>query len=119
MAENCDFIAVQEGADRNFLRAVELDMVDRETCIERYEPIKDVTPRMVCAGLGGGKNACKGDSGGALVVKKSGKQLGIVSWSLGCAEPYYPGVFANVADKEIHDFIDSELEQVAVVHPPN
>jgi len=71
---------------------------------------------MVCAGVPeGGKDACTGESGGALVPKKSEKQVGIVSRGTGCAQPEYPGVYANVADKEVHDFIESGLEQPATV----
>ena len=53
------------------------------------------------------------------MLKNSGKVVGIVFWTLGCSEKDYPGVYANVADKEIHDFIDSELEQLANVHSNN
>jgi len=60
------------------------------------------------------KSPCKGDEGGALVLKKSGKQIGIVSWSNGCAYAHYPTVFTDISDEEIHDFIDSELQQIAV-----
>jgi len=75
---------------------------------------------MVCAGVpGGGKDSCNGDSGGALVVKKSGKQVGIVSWGIGCAKPDFPGVYANVAEKEMHDFIESEVKQLAFVSSPS
>jgi len=71
----------------------------------------NITSRMVCAGVAeGGKDSCQGDSGGALYIKKSGKQIGIVSWGKGCAEKGYPGVYGNVADKEIHDFIESEMK---------
>jgi len=75
---------------------------------------------MVCAGTPeGGKDSCNGDSGGALVLKKSGKQVGIVSWGTGCAEKEHPGVYANVADKDIHDFIDRELKEFALTSSLN
>ena len=75
---------------------------------------------MVCAGVpGGGKDSCSGDSRGPMVLKKSGELVGIVSWGTGCAKPGYPGVYANVAEKEIHDFIDKELKEVAFVRAPN
>ena len=75
---------------------------------------------MVCAFVPeGGKDSCNGDSGGALVLKKSGKQVGIVSWGKGCAEKEHPGVYTNVADKEIHDFIDSELKGFALTSSPD
>jgi len=103
---------MQEGADKNLLRAVEVEIVDREACQKLYES-KKITSRMVCAGVpGGGKDSCQRDSGGALVIKKSGKQVGIVSWGRGCAGTKYPGVYSNVADKEIYDFIEIELKKV-------
>ena len=107
--------SVQEGADRNWLRAVEVEIIGREAC-QKFYSSKKITSRMVCAGVPeGGKDSCQGDSGGALVIKKSGKQVGIVSWGTGCALKDYPGVYANIGDKEIYDFIESELKQVAVV----
>lgn len=41
----------------------------------------------------------QGDSGGPLVCKlnETWLQIGIVSWGRGCAQPLYPGVFANVS----------------------
>jgi trypsin len=50
----------------------------------------------VCAGyLDGTGDACQGDSGGPLVL--NGRLLGIVSWGEGCAEPGFPGVYAEIA----------------------
>ena len=75
----------------------------------------DVTPRMICVNVPeGGKGSCDGDSGGALVLMKSRKQVGIVSWAFGCAKKDYPTAYANIADKEIQDFIDRELRHVAM-----
>ena len=100
----------QDSSDRNFLRAVEVQIVDRKACRKAYIAKNNVTSRMVCAGVPeGGKDACTGDSGGALVLKKSGKQVGIVSWGIGCADKKYPSVYAYLADKEIHDFIVEEV----------
>lgn len=33
----------------------------------------------------------KGDSGGPIIHKITGKQVGIVSWGYGCANPRFPG----------------------------
>jgi len=116
LARKTLIIGVQEGADRAFLRAVQINIVDREECKQIYADRVKVTSRMVCAGVPEGKKAtCDGDNGGALVLKKSGKQVGIVSWGLGCSDTKTPGVYANVADKEIHEFIESELEGLGIV----
>ncbi len=40
-------------------------------------------------------DACQGDSGGPLVL--DGRLLATVSWGKGCADPAFPGVYAEIA----------------------
>ena len=61
--------------------------------VSRNAGIKvDIHREMVCAGHeAGGRDACRGDSGGPLLVRDAATgtytQAGVVSWGLGCADP--------------------------------
>ncbi|XP_037539825.1 trypsin-3-like isoform X1 [Nematolebias whitei] len=75
----------------NALRAV--DVREMSNCNMYYWG--RITPNMICAGsMFGGKDACQGDSGGPLVC--NGCLEGIVSWGIGCANAFYPGVYTKV-----------------------
>lgn len=90
------------GASRaETLQQVSVHTISDEECNDNYsgEVVQDV---MLCAGVdGGGKDSCLGDSGGPIfTVTESGavaKQVGLVSWGYGCAQPNYPGVYAEVS----------------------
>jgi len=108
------FFSTQEGADRKYLRAAELTIVDFHRCQSDYDFIT-LTDRVMCAREPQEeKGPCTGDVGGALVLTEFEKQRGIFSWSNGCVYAHYPSVFTDLTHPEIHDFIDSELQQVAV-----
>ncbi|KAH8352470.1 hypothetical protein KR084_004372 [Drosophila pseudotakahashii] len=68
-------------------------IVDWHKCRKSY--LGKVTKDMICASAPG-KDSCAGDSGGPLV--SGGKLVGIVSFGYGCADPQYPGVYADVAE---------------------
>ncbi|KAJ4451714.1 hypothetical protein ANN_03184, partial [Periplaneta americana] len=71
------------------LQVVSLPIVSRAECNQDYSSYGGITDTMICAAeQQGGKDSCQGDSGGPLVV--NGKQAGIVSWGVGCAEQGYP-----------------------------
>lgn len=60
---------------------------------------------MICAGYAkGGKDSCQGDSGGPL-VNSDDVLIGIVSWGIGCAKQNYPGIYTNVAEHSVRNFI--------------
>lgn len=79
-------------ADR--LKVVTVPISANETCYAAYEGL--INGRMLCAGLTrGGQGPCIHDNGGPLVVR--GVQVGIFSWSSGCARPYVPAIYTRVA----------------------
>ncbi|XP_011880749.1 PREDICTED: trypsin-1-like [Vollenhovia emeryi] len=73
------------------LRHVRIPLISPDKC-----PMLNVhKEKQLCAGLPeGGRDACKGDSGGPLLC--NGTQVGIVSWGAGCARPNAPGVYSRV-----------------------
>ena len=92
------------------LRAVDLPVVDNETCADRYGG--RITDGQVCAGYRQGTmDSCQGDSGGPLVVPggpTGWTQIGVVSWGAGCAQPGAYGVYTRVSS-----YIDWILEQTS------
>ncbi|KAE8749008.1 hypothetical protein FOCC_FOCC004175 [Frankliniella occidentalis] len=88
------------------LQSVYVPKVSDADCKKGYGAAA-ITTRMVCYGpLEGGKDSCQGDSGGPLVV--NGVQVGVVSFGGKCAAPGRPGVYSNLADYELRDFITQE-----------
>jgi len=58
----------------------------------------------------GGADGCYGDSGGPLVVDvgKAGlRQVGIVSFGLGCGRAGHPGVFSRLGEGRVRAFADA------------
>ncbi|XP_006866496.1 PREDICTED: mannan-binding lectin serine protease 2 [Chrysochloris asiatica] len=96
----------QRGFLARSLMFVDIPIVDHQRCTAAYEkkpyPGARVTDNMLCAGLdSGGKDSCKGDSGGALVFLDNATQRwfvgGIVSWgSINCGEAEQYGVYTKV-----------------------
>ncbi|KAK3572071.1 hypothetical protein QTP86_022307, partial [Hemibagrus guttatus] len=86
-----------------YLRYTSLPLVDKKTCQNFVDNLRDqvaFTDNMFCAGVPeGGKDACDGDGGGALVLKKDDEFLatGIVSWGHGCGIPGRYGVYTQVS----------------------
>ncbi|KAL4666683.1 hypothetical protein H8959_005372 [Pygathrix nigripes] len=96
----------QRGFLARNLMYVDIPIVDHQKCTAAYEkppyPGGSVTANMLCAGLeSGGKDSCRGDSGGALVFLDNETQRwfvgGIVSWgSMNCGEAGQYGVYTKV-----------------------
>ncbi|GKY90669.1 hypothetical protein MPSEU_000040300 [Mayamaea pseudoterrestris] len=79
------------------LQTVQLPYIPYEKCQAYYG--SHVQPDMICAGYKeGGHDACNGDSGGPMIVRKGDQifQVGVVSWGKGCGQPNQPGVYISV-----------------------
>lgn len=71
-----------------------IEILPIEVCQAAYP--WEVNEKMICAGvMEGGKDSCRGDSGGPLIC--DGKLQGIVSeGGFPCAEPAQPGIYTNI-----------------------
>ncbi|XP_060845043.1 serine proteinase stubble-like [Rhopalosiphum padi] len=84
-----------------------------ETMFRTAGYIKKIPDTFICAGTkNGGFDACKGDSGGPMVVQRPDKRwvvAGIISWGMRCAEPNSPGVYMRVS--KFKDWINQIILQ--------
>jgi hypothetical protein len=85
--------------DSDTLMAVDIYPVDPDTCVRQYNETVTVDPdTMLCAGhTSPNRDSCNGDSGGPLLDKATGKQVGIVSFGKGCGDPDFPGVYTRIS----------------------
>uniref|UniRef100_A0A3Q2QUH3 Peptidase S1 domain-containing protein n=1 Tax=Fundulus heteroclitus TaxID=8078 RepID=A0A3Q2QUH3_FUNHE len=69
-----------------------------------------ISDNLICAGFREvGKGPCYGDSGGPLVSKQGDRwiQAGIGSFTIGCAKPFFPAVYARVS--QYNNWINSHI----------
>lgn len=81
------------------LREAVVPFVTKADCTSAYGD--KITNNMFCAGYElGGVDTCLGDSGGPVIASFNGseRQVGIVSWGNGCAQPGFPGVYTKVSN---------------------
>jgi trypsin len=98
------------GDGSDVLLETTVDYISNVECIEAYADITAEygvvitdTDGMMCA-YQNFAGSCQGDSGGPLFqVDKDGEignrptQVGIPSWTIGCADPRYPGLYTRVS----------------------
>jgi len=75
---------------------VDVDTVGKAQCESDYGT-GIFSDFMLCAAAPG-RDSCQGDSGGPIFdLSDPPKQVGVVSWGYGCADPNYPGVYARIS----------------------
>ncbi|XP_017769450.1 PREDICTED: transmembrane protease serine 9-like [Nicrophorus vespilloides] len=87
------------------LRGAEVMIINHDICKNKYKHRNEITDRMICASSPARADACQGDSGGPLVYGKT--LVGVVSFGIGCADPNFPGIYANV--KELLPWIKQHM----------
>jgi trypsin len=105
--------SVPDGYLSDQLMQVEVPIADNQTCQQaylspKYIPIDFNT--QICAGYpNGGKDACKGDSGGPVFVTQGNETtiVGITSFGKGCALPNIPGIYTKIAG--VKDWVMSQI----------
>ncbi|ALC45870.1 CG10405, partial [Drosophila busckii] len=76
--------------------------VNQRRCKEYLSNHGTVTDAMFCAAARS-TDACQGDSGGPIIAEET--LIGVVSWGVGCADPYYPGVYTRLAHPHIRRWV--------------
>ncbi|XP_061387250.1 trypsin eta [Musca vetustissima] len=83
----------ERGSLSPILLTANVTTISKTVCSISYN--NGILNGMLCAGhLRGGTDSCQGDSGGPLVYNNT--LVGVVSWGSGCAQPGFPGVYADV-----------------------
>jgi trypsin len=79
------------------LLAGDVNYIDDCAAKSNYQPGIVQESIMFCAGVPSGHvDSCQGDSGGPILDANK-RQVGVVSFGRGCAEPTYPGIYARVS----------------------
>ncbi|XP_058797493.1 trypsin-3-like [Phymastichus coffea] len=102
------------------LRKVDLPIMSKTECLRSQYPKSRVTDNMFCAGYHeGGRDSCRGDSGGPLHVRNDDDAMeivGIVSFGEECAKKNYPGVYTKVTN--YLEWIGKQLKNECLCSPP-
>jgi secreted trypsin-like serine protease len=91
----------------NRMQEAEVPVVSDRAAKRIYEA--EYTKRLMVAAGREGKDTCQGDSGGPLFERtdRGSFQVGITSFGAGCGTHNYPGVYTEVNNESIREFIVS------------
>ncbi|XP_063822709.1 phenoloxidase-activating enzyme 1-like isoform X1 [Ostrinia nubilalis] len=80
---------------------LQLPVFEKNECVNKYKNLgANLIDKQICAGGNFAKDACRGDSGGPLMVRTPQghwESVGIVSFGYGCGRDGWPGVYTSVA----------------------
>ncbi|XP_007499808.2 probable threonine protease PRSS50 [Monodelphis domestica] len=88
------------------LQEAEISIMSNDDCDTFYHEasqvptiVRIISIGMLCSDYSRGRDFCIGDDGSPLAceVDNTWFQAGLVSWSLGCAQPETPGVYARIS----------------------
>ncbi|KAL4112622.1 hypothetical protein QTP88_016371 [Uroleucon formosanum] len=86
------------GKVSNVLQEVTVPIWEHDQCVSAFsQPISKTN--LCAASYEGGKDSCKGDSGGPLLVQRQDGRwtnVGVVSWGIKCGGIGIPGVYTKV-----------------------
>ena len=107
----------QGGNGSNDLLKVTVPVVSDATMASATVYGSDFKPAtMVGAGpIAGGADSCQGDSGGPLFATSTlgRRQMGVVSWGEGCAQPNKPGVYSRVGEGDLSRWLIQNIPALA------
>ncbi|KAK7574402.1 hypothetical protein V9T40_011593 [Parthenolecanium corni] len=86
------------GPTPSILQEVNIPIWTNQACRNKYGPAAPggIVDSFLCAGKAE-KDSCSGDSGGPLMINDGKwKQVGIVSWGIGCGKGQFPGVYTRM-----------------------
>ena len=108
----------------NVLQEANLKVVSNEQCNNSVGTVGTyqvsykgfISDTMMCA-WHRKRDSCQGDSGGPLMVRINGghKQVGLVSWGVGCKNRDFPGVYARVSSA--FDWVEKQVCKNSI-YPP-
>ena len=104
---------VEDGSGSTLLKKLKYEVVDDTDCKDNYATLNlkvDESIQMCAYTPGGG--FCNGDSGGPLFRHMDGDdvQIGVVSWSQGCARENLPDVYVRLTNPSINSFIKKSMK---------